>query len=478
MSVATIDVIGADAHAAASQLVDLRFLEVMAEYVGEHVTPVAQQISADPAAFAYEDVWQLTHQTTELAHKAESIGSNPLPDNQDRAGALAGHLAAIRIAHATANAALEAVAGFGESHKVGNTFGETYEDTEADLAENTHWSVSGVGHGALYELTSFSHFVGNLVTGSHLNRQASNARAYQQGRISYNAWKENEGWNMATSLVTAAVETLTAGVGSYAAAGGGLGTDMAIGGMSGAAGAMTSDAMAGIAAGVTSDRYVREYQTQSAAGPLGWLLAGVGGAAAGGLLGRMLRGGKSTAAGDEESGLTEQLTGNQGETPPVGEVNGNAEPVAMLNGKPIKPSHYGTVYHGNDMPPQEVLTNGGLPAGGTNWDLANHSESISGNSAFRGATTMPITPDGKQGAAHWGRYVYKIRGMPAWDLNEVMQGRVDTGLGYRGPLMHGELEHAIPARVPIENIEQYGEVVEGPRGRLHVEWHSLAELAA
>jgi hypothetical protein len=43
--------------------------------------------------------------------------------------------------------------------------------------------VSGVGCGA----AKVEHLIGNFVTLGHMDRQAGNARAYQEGRISYNA---------------------------------------------------------------------------------------------------------------------------------------------------------------------------------------------------------------------------------------------------------------------------------------------------
>ena len=49
--------------------------------------------------------------------------------------------------------------------------------------------------------------------------------------------------------------------------------------------------------------------------------------------------------------------------------------------------------------------------------------------------------------------------MPTWDLDQVLQGQVQTAGGFRGVLMAGELENAIPARVPLANIVEYGDVV-------------------
>jgi hypothetical protein len=47
-----------------------------------------------------------------------------------------------------------------------------------------------------------------------------------------------------------------------------------------------------------------------------------------------------------------------------------------------------------------------------------------------------------------------IRGVPTWDVNKALEGRVGTTGSFRGNLMHGEGEYAIPARVPPENIRR------------------------
>lgn len=157
-----------------------------------------------------------------------------------------------------------------------------------------------------------------------------------------------------------------------------------------------------------------------------------------------------------------------------------AEQMAMVNGKPVKPTGYGTVYHGDDMSPAAVKASGGFPAKGSNWDLVNHSEEIGlrttgvNDSALRGASRHLVTPDGEGGAIHWGKWVYEIRGMPTYDLEQLLQGRVQTPGGYRGVLMVGELETAIPARIPLSYIVRYGRVGYRSNGRpAVVEWRTF-----
>lgn len=148
-----------------------------------------------------------------------------------------------------------------------------------------------------------------------------------------------------------------------------------------------------------------------------------------------------------------------------------AEPRAILpNGKSIPPDDYAGGYHGTDkVAPSEALKNG-LPAGGTNWNLQEHAEGKPG-SAYRGTTTVVSDPVNEGGAAYWageGGWVYDVRGVPTWDVNKALEGRVQTPGGFRGNLMRGENERAIPARVPPENIKRYGQVVSDSQGRLLV----------
>lgn len=491
VSIVTVDMIGHEAQRAATQLADLRFLDAMAGYASEHVMPLAMQVAATPADFATAEVQQMGREMTQVASLAEKIGTNLLPGNQDRAGSVAGDLAIIKSVHAFTTAASSVATSFAQNHQVDETGGQTYEEAEDDYAKGAHWSPSGVLSGLNWFATKGFHMVGNALTAGHLDRQASNATAYQTGRISYNAWKENEGWNIAKSLVVAAATALSGGLASRAAAGlfsveagyTAVGeatlTGTVVGGAGTASGAVASDAMAEAAALTTSNHYVRDYQNQSVIGPTGWLAAGLGGAMLGGLFGRLFGGGKSSGGTDDLESLRDATKGNEGETPPTGQVAGSAEPVALVNGKQVKPSHYGSVYHGNDLSPSEVQASGGLPAKGNNWDLVNHTEEINArvegknDSAFRGATTQMVTPDGERGAVHWGEWVYEIRGMPTWDVNQVLEGQVQTAGGFRGALMSGELENAIPARVPITNIVRYGRVVT-VNGRLTVrEWHTF-----
>jgi uncharacterized protein DUF4157 len=169
---------------------------------------------------------------------------------------------------------------------------------------------------------------------------------------------------------------------------------------------------------------------------------------------------------------------------PVGpKTPGVPELQAMLpGGKWIRPDSYSGGFHGTQEPPEQVMKSG-LPARGDNWDLQNHAEELwhykpagqqVNDSAFRGTSSVPSDPANQSGAAYFageGGYVYEIRGVPTWDVNKALQGRVGPTGSMRGNLMHGEGEYAIPARVTPDKIKRWGVVKSNTRGQLYVEWH-------
>ena len=148
------------------------------------------------------------------------------------------------------------------------------------------------------------------------------------------------------------------------------------------------------------------------------------------------------------------------------------KPVAILpDGTEVAPSSHGGGYHGtNEISPKNALKFG-LPAKGNDWRLKEHSEAA-GGSAFRGTTPFVYEPTSGQGAAAWageGGWVFQIAKVPTWDVNALLAGRVERPVGFRGNLMHGECEMAIPAKVKPEQIKAYGKVVADQQGRLKVD---------
>lgn len=150
-------------------------------------------------------------------------------------------------------------------------------------------------------------------------------------------------------------------------------------------------------------------------------------------------------------------------------------PMAILpSGKEVPPDTWAGGYHGSSKIPPQVALRQGLPATGDDRRLREHSEPSSDRqrgSAFRGVTNIPSDPVSENGAAYWagkGGWVYEIRGVPSWNVNTNLFGRVKTLKGFRGNLMHAEQEIAIPAQVSPDRIKAYGVVEEGASGKLLV----------
>jgi hypothetical protein len=142
----------------------------------------------------------------------------------------------------------------------------------------------------------------------------------------------------------------------------------------------------------------------------------------------------------------------------------------LPDGRQVPPSSFAGGYHGNGDVSPEVALREGLAGRGDDWRLREHSEQR-GGSAFRGATGVVSEPLSGNGAAYWageGGWVYEIRGVPSWDVNVLLEGRVNVVGTWRGNLMHGEQEIAIPARVSPERIRAYGRVEADAAGRLFV----------
>lgn len=167
-----------------------------------------------------------------------------------------------------------------------------------------------------------------------------------------------------------------------------------------------------------------------------------------------------------ETSLAESL----GKTPP----SVYRDPKAKLpNGTSVPPTVYGgDLYYGTSEITPEVAFEKGLPGRGGNTKLLDHVHQHE-DTAFRGTTRFPISPDGDAGAGAWagdGGWVYKIDGTPSWDVNAELQGRVSRPDGtYGGNPVSGEQEQAVLANIPRERIvgamqmhERNGRLVPGP----------------
>jgi len=137
--------------------------------------------------------------------------------------------------------------------------------------------------------------------------------------------------------------------------------------------------------------------------------------------------------------------------------------------------HGATLYTGVaddvDAVAAQLRTPGFEPPRGSGRGLLEHVEEHP-DSAFRGAT-RDISTQGGQGAAAWARdggTVLEVTGVPGWDANAQLQGRVRRGAGFGGNLMFGEGEISIPAHIPPEAVRRFGHVTEIRPRRYRVDW--------
>ena len=150
-----------------------------------------------------------------------------------------------------------------------------------------------------------------------------------------------------------------------------------------------------------------------------------------------------------------------------GSVVGPSTKVVRLGEEIIPPTSNGArVYHGNDIPPEEVVRLGGLPEKGGEMDLLKHAQGA-GDSGLRGATYQARIGE-DQGAAAWGRYVYEIEGAPLWDTHELLRaGNIPhPGGGFiteASNVLPREFEAAIHSRIPMYLIRRIGKVLENGR---------------
>jgi hypothetical protein len=110
---------------------------------------------------------------------------------------------------------------------------------------------------------------------------------------------------------------------------------------------------------------------------------------------------------------------------------------------------YLKLHHGTQTPPEQVLREG-FPARGSSLDLEKHQLGDP-NSAFRGGTEHPGNPHGDGAAAGFagdGGWVYEILNPKGWDLNKILQGKIQRPDGtFGGSVYTGETEVAILGRV-------------------------------
>jgi hypothetical protein len=146
------------------------------------------------------------------------------------------------------------------------------------------------------------------------------------------------------------------------------------------------------------------------------------------------------------------------------------KPAATVGTKSFAPTGGGTAFYGasgDEMRPELVFEHG-LPARGPNTDVQAHvnENKVDGvrDTAFRGTTPAIIAQGDDQGAAYWagaGGWVYKLDGVPSWNANKLLEGRVEGIGGFGGNVVRGEQEDLILAHVPPSRIVGAYPILEG-----------------
>lgn len=130
-------------------------------------------------------------------------------------------------------------------------------------------------------------------------------------------------------------------------------------------------------------------------------------------------------------------------------------PVAKVNGELFEPTvNHIHGYHGNKAKPEDVFEHG-FPAKGPSIDLVIQALDGEGR-AFRGTCDFIFSPDRESGPGQFageGGFVYEIDGVPGWDVNKLLEGRVANAVtGYGGSPFTSEVETTILGHVPSSRI--------------------------
>ena len=125
----------------------------------------------------------------------------------------------------------------------------------------------------------------------------------------------------------------------------------------------------------------------------------------------------------------------------------------------------GAVFHGTDLPPDQVLLSGIPATGGQDFDLEEHQRQFieagapkQEQSALRGSCMLPDTPAGFAGEGGWVYKIYPVGG--GIDVNSALGPKtVDLASGtLEGSIMPGENEIAFASYQPPCQIEGYFQV--------------------
>jgi hypothetical protein len=287
----------------ARQLSDVALLNARAEWLQQHVADRLNDMAADPADYAQNEVWEYWHNIIpELLKSATSLANTLMPGNRDQAELVAKITGMAQGLSERAQKAMDAMNEFRETHKQDRTAGEIYEDNADAIREagRKDWEEGGLSYFAWFGnkvglgANKLLHGMGNVASGFYMDTHAARAHAYRMGDTSYNdftGFHPSDIVKGAIGDLAVALPFFGKGLGAGASALLGLEegstaaafTEGTVGGFSSNfAGAAATDTTSFLASHLSLSESERRFQAAQIGGPLSWIESGAWGGIVGG----------------------------------------------------------------------------------------------------------------------------------------------------------------------------------------------------
>ncbi len=170
-------------------------MNARAEFLQQKVSDRLNDMAADPADYAQNEVWEYWHNIIPgLLKSATSLEGVLMPGNRDQAQLVAKIKGVAQELSGRAQKAMDAMNEFRSTHMPDKTAGEIYEENAEDIRKAASedweeggwsyfgWSGNKIGLGA----NKLLHGMGNVATGFYMDTHAARAHAYRMGNTSYN----------------------------------------------------------------------------------------------------------------------------------------------------------------------------------------------------------------------------------------------------------------------------------------------------
>jgi hypothetical protein len=294
----------------ADQLKEIALLKARIDWLQEKYGERLNEMTADPADYAQNEVWELWHEVMpQLVKSAKDTGAYLTIGNQDQGGLMTDLNAQAQMLSERANRAMQAMNDFRKENMPGRTAGEIYEDNADEIrkAADEAWDDGGVGGGLRWVGNKIGlgsnkilRGLGNTFSGGYMDTHAARAHAYRMGDISYNEYNAFSWSDVAKGAVgslSAALPFFGKGLGAGAVRLLGLeGGTLAAGYVEGTVGgyaaglfdAAGKDFVSLLASDLSPSERERRFQAAQIGGPLSWIESGAWGGVAGGPTGALL----------------------------------------------------------------------------------------------------------------------------------------------------------------------------------------------